>query len=302
MKNKVYEQKKEDYEALLKKVLYKLYDDPIDYSIDEETILVKDIILPSELIKLSHKKLKALCLGGGNKTSHSSIIARSLGINTIVNLGDQINNISKDDYLILDGENDLLIVNPEEEIVNTLQKRQKVQKDKKKILLTLLNKKAVTSYGKEIKLMVNLDLPEELSTALSYGAEGIGLLRTEFFYLGENELPSEEYQFKTLKKLAQDIYPNKITIRTMDIGGDKIPLFMSEIKELNPNLGLRGIRYSLYKKEIFIKQLKAIIRASAFGKVKILLPMISSLSEIIKVKALIKKIKTDFENDSIPFD
>ena len=302
MKNESYGQKKEDYEALLKKVLYKLYDDPIDYNIDEETILVKDIILPSELIKLSHKKLKALCLASGNKTSHSSIIARSLGINTIVNLGEQINHISNGDYLILDGENDLLYVNPEKEISENLQKRQKVQKDKKKILLTLLNKKAITSSGKEIRLMANLDLPEELPTALSYGAQGIGLLRTEFFYLGKSELPSEEEQFDTLKKLAQDIYPNKLIIRTMDIGGDKIPLFMNEMKELNPNLGLRGIRYSLYKKEIFINQLKAIIRASAFGKVKILLPMICSLSEIIQVKALIKKIKTDFENENVPFD
>jgi phosphotransferase system enzyme I (PtsI) len=238
----------------------------------------------------------------GGRTSHTAIIARALKIPAVVGLKDITSRVKTGDTIIIDGVHGVVISNPTPD--KLLQySQQKLQYDEFEMgLLKYRDLPAETSDGFRIKLLANIEIMEELPSVIAYGAEGIGLYRTEFLFLNRKDLPSEKEQFEIYKKVTETISPNPVTIRTLDIGGDK---FMSQIdfaEEINPVMGLRAIRFCLKEVAIFKTQLRAILRASAYGKVKILFPMISGIEEVWQTKKILDEVKQELNAEMKAFD
>jgi phosphotransferase system enzyme I (PtsI) len=266
-------------------------------------ILVAHDLLPSEAaLRLSTGNVLAVALDTGGQTSHAAILARSLNIPTVVGLHDVTQKIRPGDILIVDGTDGEVIINPppavRKEFLGKREKYDAYRQELKKIAKW----KSVTLDNVRFFPMANIELPEEIRHALSYGAEGVGLFRTEFIYLQRSTLPTEEDHYEVYARLANETYPHPVTIRTIDIGGEKtLPQLQIET-EPNPALGLRAIRFSLRERELFRVQLRAILRASARGNVRILIPMITEAEEIGEVKLLFEEVKDDLRAKKIPFD
>jgi phosphoenolpyruvate-protein phosphotransferase (PTS system enzyme I) len=238
----------------------------------------------------------------GGQTSHAAILARSMSIPTVVGLHDITRRIRNRDILIVDGTDGEVIVNPppavRKEFLGKKEKYDAYRRDLKKVAKW----KSVTLDDVRFTPMANLELPEEIPNALSYGAEGVGLFRSEFIYLQRSTLPTEDEHYSVYAKLAKDVFPRPVYIRTIDIGGDKsLPQLQIE-KESNPALGLRAIRFSIKFREMFRVQLRAILRASALKNVRITIPMITEIEEIGEVKLLFAEIKEELAAKKIPFD
>jgi phosphoenolpyruvate-protein phosphotransferase (PTS system enzyme I) len=266
-------------------------------------ILVAHDLLPSEAaLRLSLGNVLAVAMDQGGQTSHAAILARSMNIPTVVGLHDITRRIRNRDVLIVDGTDGEVIVNPppavRKEFLSKKEKYDVYRRDLKKVAKW----KSVTLDDVRFTPMANLELPEEIPNALSYGAEGVGLFRSEFIYLQRSTLPTEEEHYAVYAKLAKDCYPRPVYIRTIDIGGDKsLPQLQIE-KESNPALGLRAIRFSLKFREMFRVQLRAILRASAQKNVRITIPMITEVEEIGEIKLLFAEIKEELAAEGRPFD
>ncbi len=269
----------------------------------EDKILVAHDLLPSEAAsRLSRGKVLAVALDMGGPTSHAAILARSLNIPTVVGLHDITQRVQNGDTLIVDGTDGEVLVNP----AQTVQKEFLSKKEKydayRRELQTVARLRSVTLDGSRFFPMANIELAEEIGYAASYGAEGIGLFRSEYIYLQKPTLPSEEDHFEVYAKLARDAHPRPVFVRTIDIGGDKnLPQLQIE-KEPNPALGLRAVRFSLRTKDLFRIQLRAILRASTPGNLRILIPMITEIEEVGEVKAVFEEVKADLREKKIPFD
>ncbi len=269
----------------------------------KEKILVAHELLPSEAaLRLSKGNVLAVALDMGGQTSHTAILARSLNIPTVMGLRNVSQRVKNGDVLIVDGTDGEVLINPplaiQKEFVSKKKKYDDYRKDLKKI--AKLSSKTLDKF--EFLPLANIELPEEVPLAFSMGAEGIGLFRSEFLYLQSTTPPTEEAHYQTYSKIAKDAYPSPVYIRTIDMGGEKnIPQLKIE-KEPNPALGLRAIRLSLRDREFFKVQLKAILRASARGNVKVLIPMITELEEIEEVKMLLREIQQEMREKNIPFD
>ena len=238
----------------------------------------------------------------GGQTSHAAILARSLNIPTVVGLHDITLKIRPGDILIVDGTDGEVIINPppavRKEFLGKKDKYDAYRQELKKVAKW----KSVTLDDVRFYPMANIELPEEIGHALSYGAEGVGLFRSEFIYLQRSTLPTEDEHYDVYARLANGTYPYPVTIRTIDIGGEKtLPQLQIET-EPNPALGLRAIRFSLRHRELFRVQLRAILRASARGNVRILIPMITEAEEIGEVKLLLEEVKEELRDKKIPFD
>ncbi|RKY84542.1 phosphoenolpyruvate--protein phosphotransferase [candidate division KSB1 bacterium] len=269
---------------------------------NENVILVCYELTPSEAISLNKKNILGFVTELGGQTSHVAILARSLELPCVVGIPDLMKKIKPDDTLIIDGNRGEIIINPSS-YVNEKYKKYKTDFEKHKIELEkITNLPCVTLDNKKIELSANIEIPEEVQSAISQGAYGIGLFRTEYIYLTKTDLPSEETQFKEYKTIVEKVAPNPVIIRTLDIGGDKFTRSLFHPKEENPFLGWRSIRICLDNPEIFKTQLRAILRASSFGKVKIMFPMISSFEELKKAKWILKQTATKLEKEKIPFD
>jgi phosphotransferase system enzyme I (PtsI) len=266
-------------------------------------ILVAHDLLPSEAaMRLSLGNVLAVAMDQGGQTSHAAILARSMNIPTVVGLHDITRRIRNRDVLIVDGTDGEVIVNPppavRKEFLSKKEKYDVYRRDLKKVAKW----KSVTLDDVRFTPMANLELPEEIPNALSYGAEGVGLFRSEFIYLQRSTLPTEEEHYAVYAKLAKDCYPRPVYIRTIDIGGDKsLPQLQIE-KESNPALGLRAIRFSLKFRDMFRVQLRAILRASAQKNVRITIPMITEVEEIGEVKLLFAETKEELAAEGRPFD
>ena len=270
--------------------------------IKEEVIIVAHDLSPADTAHMVKDKVTAFVTDMGGKTSHTAIMARSLDITAVVGSETATHSVNTGDTLIVDGITGVVVVNPSPEIMQEYQDRQRVRQKMERELFQYRDLPAETLDGYRVKVLANIELVDEIPSVLQHGAEGIGLYRTEYLYLNRKDLPSEEEHFQAYKKVVEGIYPHPAVIRTLDIGGDKFMSHMDLAEEMNPAMGLRAIRFSLKEVDIFKVQLRAILRASAYGKVKLLLPMISGATEVREVKKILQEVRLNLSAEGIAFD
>lgn len=267
----------------------------------KEGILVAKDLSPTQTVSINKKYIKGFVTSIGTETSHTAIIAKALEIPAVVGIKDGIEEIKENDVLLIDGYEGIVIINPTAKEIEKVKNKEKKFIQLKRRLYILKTKDSVTRDGKKVKLLANLQLPEEVETAIKYGAEGIGLFRTEYLYIKRRDLPSEEEQFLSYKKIVEKFKGKEITIRTIDVGGDKFISSFQGPKELNSFLGLRGIRFCLEKRDIFLTQLKAILRASIYGNIKVMFPMITTKEEVIEAKKIVELAKENLKKENVKF-
>ncbi|MEW6685256.1 MAG: phosphoenolpyruvate--protein phosphotransferase [Candidatus Edwardsbacteria bacterium] len=270
--------------------------------IDEESIVVAHELSPSETAQLPREKVKGFATEIGGRTSHTAIMARSLEIPAVVGIPEISKLVKSGDLMVVDGNKGIVMVNPKEKELEDYRRRQKEYLEFLKENQELKELPAVTLDEYEVEVAANIELPEEVESVISHGAKGIGLFRTEFLYLTYHSLPNEEEQYKIYKMVAEKIAPEDVIIRTFDLGGDKLGIGQNEYHEINPFLGWRAIRFCLAQPEIFKTQLRAILKASTLGNVKIMLPMISDLTEVKRAKEIIAEVRMDLQRRDIEFD
>lgn len=276
-------------------------DDDIS-KIKEKVIVVAHDLSPADTLQMNLKHVAGFITDIGGKFSHTAILSRSLGIPAVVGLEVATSLINGGDILAIDGETGEVVINPTEEVCRSFLERKRKSRTIERGVLKYAYLPAETLDGVRIRLQANIEMVEEIQSAKTHGAEGIGLFRTEILYLNRKDLPSEEEHYITYKKLAEEVFPAPVTIRTLDIGGDKFIPGYSKGNEINPALGLRAIRFSIKEPDIFETQLRGILRASVHGKLKILLPMISGIDEVRKAKAILGEVKRSLHRSRIPFD
>jgi phosphotransferase system enzyme I (PtsI) len=269
----------------------------------KEKILVGHELLPSEAaMRLSKGNVLAVALDMGGQTSHTAILARSLNIPAVMGLRNISQRVRDGDVLIVDGTDGEVLINPPTAIRKEFISKKRKYDDYGKELRKIAKLSSQTLDNFEFSPLANIELPQEVPMAFSMGAEGIGLFRSEFIYFQSTTLPSEEAHYRIYSQIAKDAYPCPVYIRTIDVGGEKhLPQFKIE-KEPNPALGLRAIRLSLRDRDLFKIQLKAILRASARGNVKVLVPMITELEEVQQVKKLFLEVQKELREKNVPFD
>ncbi|BGI51288.1 MAG: phosphoenolpyruvate-protein phosphotransferase PtsI [Buchnera aphidicola (Ceratovacuna japonica)] len=270
--------------------------------INEKVILICKDLTPSETSQISKKNILGFATELGGETSHTSIIAKSLGIPAIVGVKNITKKIKNNDFIILDSINNEIHINPNDKILSLKNKISKKFLKEKKSLKIFKNLKAITLDGKNIQVGANISEINDINIAKKNGAESIGLYRTEFLYMSKNRLPTEEEQFNVYKKILEEMKNKEVIMRTLDIGGDKNCKYLNLPKEENPFLGYRAVRIYSKKKYIIRTQLRAMLRASRFGKLKIMFPMIISLEEINFLKKEIQKIKTKLNKENIIYN
>ncbi|WP_332854530.1 phosphoenolpyruvate--protein phosphotransferase [Duganella sp. S19_KUP01_CR8] len=267
-----------------------------------QMIIVAHDISPADMLQFRDRSFIGFVTDVGGQNSHTAIVARSLDIPAAVGMSGASTLIEQDDWLIIDGDAGVVIANPSALVLEQYRERQGAAARARKKLQKLKKTPAITKDGVEIQLMANIELPDDCPAAMEAGANGVGLFRSEFLFMGRNsKIPSEDEQFEQYKKAVVAMKGRPVTIRTLDIGADK-PLDQTEHTALNPALGLRAIRYCLAEPQIFLTQLRAILRASAFGKVRILIPMLAHAFEIDQSLAMIAQAKAELREQNIKFD
>ncbi|MCK4313051.1 MAG: phosphoenolpyruvate--protein phosphotransferase, partial [Candidatus Cloacimonetes bacterium] len=269
--------------------------------LNENSILIMENITPSFVTRVFEKKIQGLCTEKGSKNSHSSIIARSMNLPMLVSTMELLENIEENQQVIVDGNNGEIIISPTKSILVRYEKILKQEKIEKEKLQELIDVESKTLDNRKIKLMSNIEIPEEIDQVLKYRSEGIGLFRTEFLFIDCDELPTEEEQYKIYIEIAEKCNPEPVIIRTIDVGGDKFSRILNIAHEENPNLGWRGIRISLENISIFRQQIRAILRANVKGNVKIMFPMVSCVEEIIQAKKIIEECNKDLKKEKVKY-
>lgn len=293
-----------DIEDMKKRILAKLLKiEEIDLSkLPENTILVAKELSTSDSAKMNLKNISGIITEIGGVNSHMAIIARTNEIPAIVGIRHIFENIKENDFIALNGATGEIFLNPTQEKIEELTKNQENIKQEKQELEKYKNKKAITKDGHQVELLANIGGPQDIQIVIDNTAEGVGLLRSEFLYMDAKDFPSEEEQFEAYKKIAESLENKRLVIRTLDIGGDKDLKYMKLPKEENPFLGYRAIRIYLDNVDLFKVQLRAILRASSYGNVAIMLPMISSIEELRKSKEIIEEVKQELKTKKIKFN
>jgi len=271
-------------------------------SINEELILIGHDFSPSDTVSMYNRKIIAFATDIGGRTSHTAIMAKSLGVPAVVGLKDATLRIQNQDQIIVDGRKGLVIIHPEEQTRRLYSDAQSRMIEFRDQFQEVKDLPAQTTDGRKVMIQANLELPEEIPTILKHGASGIGLYRTEYFYMNRVDLPSEEEQFQAYKHVAEAITPRIVTIRSLDLGGDKFLSSVQIPKDMHPFLGWRAIRFCLERQDIFKVQLRAILRASAFGKVRLMYPMITGIAELRQANAVLEEVKNELREEKISFD
>ncbi len=274
-----------------------------DWNGDEQAealIVVARDIAPADMLGLRGAKFAAFLTDLGGPTSHTAIVARSLNVPAVVGLGGFRALVRDGDLLIVDGFTGAVMVNPPETVLKEYQDKQREFLDARAKLDFLRNSEAITLDGIRVHLEANIELPEEAEDAYAAGADGIGLFRSEFLFMGRQTLPTEDEQFHAYRSVLETMKGKPVTIRTLDIGGDKV-LDGEQTVATNPALGLRAVRYCLAHPELFQTQLRALLRASMFGSLRILVPMISSMAEVIAVRKALLQAQSDLSAIGIPY-
>jgi phosphotransferase system enzyme I (PtsI) len=257
------------------------------------SIVVAHELSPSETAQLDRRVVLGYATDRGGRTSHTAILARSQGVAAVVGLEDAARLIETGDTLILDGNCGTLVINPLDVTIQKYKIEIQKWKEFEAQLLTLTGYPAETLDHHKVELAANIDQPDEVRSALDYGAEGIGLFRTEYFFIAHDQLPTEEEQYKVYRAVVDRMKDKPVTIRVLDIGGDKIAGYLHRSAELNPFMGWRGIRFLLTRKDIFKTQLRAIYRASGHGRVRLMFPLIVSVDEVLRAKEICEEVKAD---------
>ncbi len=270
--------------------------------IEEKVIVVAYDLSPSDTATMHKKNVIGFITDIGGKTSHTAIMAKSLEIPAVVGLETATGEIRNGDVLIIDGATGIVEVNPDKKTLRKYQIEKRKYTKFTRGLKDLRDLPSQTKDGRKIEVSANIELPEEIPSVISHGAEGIGLYRTEYFYMNRNDLPSEEEQYHAYRDVAEKLKPYSVIIRTLDLGGDKFLSQLEVSKEMNPFLGWRAIRLSLAKPDLFKVQLRAILRASAYGKVKVMYPMISGIEEVEAANKILNDAKRELQDKNIPFD
>ena len=270
--------------------------------LEDPRVLVSEDLTPSDTASLDRSKILAIATETGGQTSNAVIMARASGVPAVVGVRSLTEGLNEGDTLLVDGFEGLVIINPSE---TTLFRYGKVgirRKKLKDLVEEDAKEPALTKDGQLFQLYANADTPEEVKAALDSACHGVGLFRTEALFLRKNEMPSEEVQFSHYRELVETANPLGVTIRTLDLGGDKVLNLGEREKENNPFMGFRAIRYCLQNPDTFLLQLRAILRASAHGKVKLMFPMISGVGEVIRAKVLLERAKNELRENKIDFD
>ena len=270
-------------------------------AIDVPQIVVAHNITPSDTAMLNRQMVLGFATDVGSRTSHTAIMARSLNIPAVVGLKDISLRLQPGDQVLLDGNSGVVIVNPSDQTLWEYGEIEVKLEHVQQVLTGLRDTKSTTADGCHVILSANIELPEDVPLVIEAGAEGIGLYRTEFFYMNKNELPSEEEQFETYRSVAEAIMPESVIIRTLDLGGDKFLSHSHLPTEINPFLGCRAIRFCLDRPDIFKAQLRAILRAAATGNVRMMFPMISGLSELRQAKEILEACKVELRDEGKSF-
>ncbi|MBZ4671815.1 MAG: ptsI [Deferribacteraceae bacterium] len=296
-------ERKNDIKHIVKKLLNFMVDKGYQYACDinRDLIVIAHDLSPYEAAHLFKQNVKGFALDMGSKVSHTSIIIRALGVPAVVGIENATYSISDGDTVIIDGINGQVIVDPDEDTLSKYREKEERYLNFVSTLSQFKESDVYTKDGVGINLLANVEINDEIPLALEYGSQGVGLYRTEFFYLEKGDLPEDE-QFKILKEAVELIQGKQLTVRTFDLGGEKLSNLLPHPDESNPAMGLRAIRYSLRFKEFFKKQMRAILRASAFGDVRIMFPMISGLEEIDKAKKLLEESKEELKRENIEFN
>ncbi|MBN2453359.1 MAG: phosphoenolpyruvate--protein phosphotransferase [Candidatus Omnitrophica bacterium] len=271
-------------------------------NLKEKVIVVAYDLSPSDTATMHKRNVSGFATDIGGRTSHTAIMAKSLEIPAVVGLEVLTKKVTSGDTVIIDGTHGIVVVNPSARTM----KKYDVDREKliefEKHLLELKNLPCVTLDGRKIELSANIEVPEDVPSVMAHGAEGIGLYRTEFFYMNRKDLPSEEEQFRAYSAVAKKMKPSPVVIRTMDLGGDKFLSQLDVPQQMNPFLGWRAIRFCLARPDVFKAQLRAILRASAHGKLRIMYPMISGLGELRQANILLEESKKELKKEGLPFD
>lgn len=270
-------------------------------ALEEESIIVAKDLYPSDTVKIRPEIVKGILTEEGGVTSHVSIIVKSMNIPTLVGVKGILSKVEDGMFVCMDAGEGVIVIDPDEEKVSEFAEKKAAFEQERKYLEELRNKPAVTKDGKQIYLCANVGNAEDIKKALPMNIDGVGLFRSEFLYMENTHFPTEEEQYQVYKEAAE-LCPQELTIRTLDIGGDKELSYFEFEKEENPFLGCRAIRISLDMKEMFKEQLRAILRASAYGHVRIMFPMIISLEELREAKDLVEECKQELKEAGVAFD
>ena len=272
----------------------------IDFSQYDQVILAADDLAPSETMQLDTKKILGFVLSGGSASSHTAILARNLGIATVVNTGTQIHTDLEGKMAVVDGFTGTVYLDPDEATLAAMQEKQKQAQAERERLENVRGKESVTQDGQKVLIYANAGNPADLPRVVASDAEGIGLFRSEFLYLENDDYPTEEQQFGAYKKALTAMEGKRVVIRTMDIGADKKADYFDLDPEENPAMGLRAIRICLTRPELCKTQLRALCRASVYGRLAIMFPMIISVEEVRKAKALLAEVMARLKKEGIP--
>lgn len=272
-------------------------------ALSEEVVLIAHDLTPSQTAKLDRTKISGFAIDAGGRTSHTAIVARMLGLPAIVGLGNITSAVAGGDLVIIDGTKGRVIIQPDEATLKEYRDRERKFIEFERDLGELRTLPAETLDGHKITLYANIEFPEEIPAAIEAGAEGIGLYRTEFIFAQDEKEPDEAAHFKAYKRAVDECNGRPLVIRTLDLGADKFVENANVLQfEANPFLGLRSIRLCFQRPELFQTQLRAILRASAYGPIRLMLPMIASLAEVRRAKLIIGNVKDDLEREKVPFD
>ena len=268
----------------------------------EKVILVANDLSPSDTAAMHKKNVLAFITSIGGKTSHTAIMAKSMEIPAVVGLETATLKIATGDILIIDGTTGVIIVNPDEVTLEKYRKESRAFKDTTQRYISLKDEPALTTDKRRVRVAANIELPDEIPSIIEHGAEGIGLYRTEFFYMNRTDIPSEEEHYQAYKFVAEAVKPQSVIIRTLDIGGDKFLSHLEVPHEMSPFLGWRAIRFCLARPDMFKSQLRAILRASVHGNLKLMYPMISGIEELRQANTLLEESKNELLREGRPFD
>ena len=268
---------------------------------DEPVIILADDLAPSETVQLEKDKVLSFVTVHGSVNSHTAILARTMGIPALVSTEMELTQDLDGKLAVVDGNHGTIYVDPDAETMEKMKTLKKEEEEKKELLQTFKNKESITLDGKRVLTYANIGNVKDLALVLQNGAEGIGLFRSEFLYLESETYPTEEEQFEVYKKVAETMAGKRVIIRTLDIGADKQADYFELAKEENPAMGVRAIRICMTRPEIFKTQLRALFRASAYGNIAIMYPMITSLSEIAQIKEIVEEVKAELDADGVPY-
>lgn len=290
-----------DIKARMIKLLMGIED--VDISqVPAGTVLVAKDLTPSMTAGIKPENIEGILTEMGGKTSHSAILARAMEIPAVLSIEGICDIVKNGDTVVLDGTSGEALVNPEEDVVKEFEdKREQFAKDKA-LLKAYAGKPSVTKDGTKVELVCNIGKPEDAKKAVECDGEGIGLFRTEFLFMDRDSIPTEDEQFEAYKAVAETMKGKPVIIRTLDIGGDKDVPYLGLEKEENPFLGFRAIRFCLQRQDIYKTQLKALVKASAYGKIKIMVPLVTGVDELRQVKTMVADIMKEFDDKDVPYN